>query len=266
MVSVTQRVAQVKQPRGGYVHPSLLRTQYVRGDRPMLIDHQGENVHSSLVGMAVDYLTRLAIGADPREAFRVSLRGARWISAEAVAQADMDVDSLTPGRVDAAAIAAACRLSSFDVAARNNPVLYRPDAQTTPDETTTAHIGAMVGRTVSFFESQGGVLLAGFTFLGGYTELIDSGDGDYLTPGVLWDLKVSVAPPKNAQTLQLLVYYLLGQHAFHDDLAVAREMGFFNPRLNAAFRLRADAIPLETIAAVSRDVIGYPERKRRTRG
>lgn len=257
MVSVTQRVAAVKQPRGGYLHPGLLRLEYVEGDRPRLIDHQGENVHPSLVGLAVDYLTRMATGADPRDAFGVSLRGARRISADAMARAEADVSSLTAGQVDAAAIAAACRLSSFDVGARNNPALYRPDAQTSPDPTTTAHIGAMVGRTVAFLESQGGVMMDGFNMFGGYTDTIDSGDGDYVTPGVVWDLKVSAAPPTNTHTLQLLVYFLMGQRSLHDDLVITDEMGIYNPRLHAAYRIKADAIPADTITAVSRDVIGY---------
>lgn len=257
MVSVTQRVAQVKQPRGGYLHPRLLRTEYVDSDRARLIDHQGENVHSSLVGLAVDYLIRMATGAHPRDAFGVSLRGARRISADAAEQAEVAVASLTTGQVDAAAIAAACRLASFDVGTRNNPALYRLDAQTAPDSTTTAHVGAMVGRTVTFLESQGGIMLDGFNLLGGYTDIIDRGDGDYVTPGVVWDLKVSAAPPTNAHTLQLLVYFLMGKRSLHDDLVVAEEMGIFNPRLNAAFRVHADQIPATTIAAVSRDVIGY---------
>ena len=100
-------------------------------------------------------------------------------------------------------------------------------------------------------------MLDGFNLLGGYTNVIDTGDGDYVTPGVVWDLKVSAAPPTNAHTLQLLIYFLMGKRSLHDDLVVAEEMGFFNPRLNAAFRLRAGDIPETTIAEVSRAVIGY---------
>jgi hypothetical protein len=257
MVSVKQRADQVSQPRGGYVNPRTLRVQYPNGTGPESLDHHSENVSPILVGLAVDYLTRVATGGYPPDTFRVSLRGARRIGPDALSRAEADVSGMTAGQVDAGTIAAALRLSSFDVAVRNDPALYRPDAQTTPDAMTTRRIGMMVDRSVSFVASQGGITLAGFTFLGGYTDTVDSGDADFATPGVLWDLKVSAAAPTSKQTLQLLIYYLLGQHAFEDELTILDEMGIFNPRLNTAWRVRADSIPAATIAEVSRNVIGY---------
>ena len=49
-----------------------------------------------------------------------------------------------------------------------------------------------------------------FTFEGGYTNIVSSGDGDYLTEDTLWDFKVSKEEPKSKYTLQLLMYYIMG--------------------------------------------------------
>ena len=51
--SVTQRIKQVKQPRGGYINPRNL-TSIPLGDGIESLNDE-ENVHASLVGLAVDY-------------------------------------------------------------------------------------------------------------------------------------------------------------------------------------------------------------------
>lgn len=66
MPSVTQRIAQVKQPRGGYVNPTKMLANISLGVQPPF-DSKAENVSPGLVGIAVDYLTRVMTGTqDPR--------------------------------------------------------------------------------------------------------------------------------------------------------------------------------------------------------
>lgn len=38
--------------------------------------NENENIHASLVGLAVDYMTRFMMGAQKEEAFSISLKGA----------------------------------------------------------------------------------------------------------------------------------------------------------------------------------------------
>ena len=56
MTSVTQRITQynkeVGQPRGGLVNPRLLKLTQL-DDGFGALDHKRENVHASVVGMAV---------------------------------------------------------------------------------------------------------------------------------------------------------------------------------------------------------------------
>ena len=59
-VSVTQRVKETEQPRGGYVkRTDMTNIPLGAGEEEL----GPENIHSSLVGLAVDYLTRIMTGA-----------------------------------------------------------------------------------------------------------------------------------------------------------------------------------------------------------
>ena len=74
MSSVTQRIKEIKQPRGGYIKPSQFKLQKIDDEK---ILNEQENVHASVIGMAVDYLTRFVMGADILEAFKISCMGAK---------------------------------------------------------------------------------------------------------------------------------------------------------------------------------------------
>lgn len=75
MSSVTARIREVKQPMGGYIRPSQF-VAYPLGDGRTL--SESENIHATVVGMAVDYLTRLVMGTEDVEAFRISCQGAMY--------------------------------------------------------------------------------------------------------------------------------------------------------------------------------------------
>lgn len=72
MSSVTSRATEVKQPRGGYVKPSTFaKTVYDDGNHL----EENENIHPSIVGMVVDYMTRFLITTDVENAFNISIDG-----------------------------------------------------------------------------------------------------------------------------------------------------------------------------------------------
>jgi hypothetical protein len=257
MASVVQRIKEIKQPRGGYINPKMLETLFLGGSGLIPLDHASENVSPGLVGLAVDYLARLANGAEPQDAFSISLMGATALGPTEFYRAERALESLTPGRVDEETIRLACRLVNYDVIYRAGQQFYNPNTSTTPDQTTIDHIFAMVTRSLVFFDEYGPIVLDGFTFEGGYTATVHAGDGDFLTADTLWDFKVSAAPPKSDHTLQVLMYYLMGKHSIHHKLQATTHLGIFNPRLNTAYRIAEAVIPAETIAEVERDVIGY---------
>lgn len=73
MPSVTQRIKQIKQPRGG----SLTVVEMNGGP----LHDIKENVSAGVVGMVIDYMTRVMTGAPVEEAFHVSFLGAKLINA-----------------------------------------------------------------------------------------------------------------------------------------------------------------------------------------
>ena len=115
----------------------------------------------------------------------------------------------------------------------------------------------MVKRSILFFNRYGPITKDGFTFEGGYTKIIDSGDGDFLTSDTLWDFKVSKNKPTSLHTLQLLIYYIMGTHSIHSEFNSIKKLGIFNPRTNCVYLQNISSIPQLIIDEVSINVIGY---------
>lgn len=72
--SVTQRIKQVKQPRGGYIYPKTM--EVIQCGEGIEALHSEENIRANLTGLAVDYLTRFMSGTPLEEAFKISFMGA----------------------------------------------------------------------------------------------------------------------------------------------------------------------------------------------
>lgn len=249
MTTVTRRLKQIKQPRGGYIPPKSLRvTEYDDGNSL----HDVENIHSSLVGMAVDYLIRFANGSNPKEAFRISLMGAELAGESKLA------NKLVSGvkGLDDSSISNACKLVGFDVCYRVGMMGYKPVQTINPDVETINNIRTMVNRGLSFMERHAPIVADGFTFEGGYTSEVTSGDGDILTSDGLWDFKVSVNNPTKDHTLQLLMYYLLGLRSIHPEFEHVQKLGIFNPRLNKEYTIYISDLDSDVLLSVSRDVLG----------
>lgn len=250
MVSVTTRISQVKQPRGGYVRPrDFVCTELQDSEN---INENG-NIPGSLVGLAVDYLTRFLNGTNLNKAFLISIYGAEKVNQVSLAN---HLLSEIKG-LDDLSIENACKLVGFDVAYRANIMAYKPVELINPDEATISNIRIMVNRTLKFIEAYGPIIKDGFTFEEGYTSTINTGDGDFLTDETLWDLKVMKSNPLTKHTLQLLVYYLMGIRSIHPEFKKIKQLGIFNPRSNKVYLLPIEIITQETIDEVNREVIGY---------
>ena len=255
MVSVTQRIKQVKQPRGGY----LPGRRFEKIQLPIKQElHAEENISPGLVGTVVDFLTRFALGSPAEEAFATSLIGAERLGEGEKERSEKLLENITG--LDDESIFHACKLAGYDVALRAGPMAYKPVQLIFADEETVGNIRILVERSLVFFEEFGPVTHNGIRFgLESLSKHITSGDGDFATKDTLWDFKVSKNPPTKEHTLQLLVYYLMGLQAFHlqDDFALLEYLAIYNPRLQIVYRLPLADIPDDVIIAVKRDVIGY---------
>lgn len=260
MASVTQRIAQIKQPRGGYIKLSEFDMTDLGGG---IVPLEGENVHSTVIGMAVDYLTRFASGASIEDAFKISILGARtaeMMCGVSGAMSQLDVILSKIRGVDSASIVNACKAVTYDVWYRNPLAASwsKGADETNPDAETIRHISLMVKRGVLFFEMYGPVVRDGFTFDDcGFTNTVDAGDGDFLTKDTMWDFKVSKTKPQSKHTLQLLMYWIMGQHSIDPVFHDIEHIGIFNPRMNIVWRLCMDNVSKDIISAVEKDVICY---------
>ena len=279
MSSVTGRISAIKQPQGGYIKPSEFEAIII--DDGITLNAE-ENVHSSIVGMVVDYLTRYSMGTNKVEAFRISLQGA--VIAEnmgGVKKALSKAENLLKRikGLDNTSIINACKLVTFDVWYRNpiGAMTAKGYNDTNPDKATINNILALIKRSITFFKKYGPITKDGFTFeptnddkkiykkmmesgkgsFGGYTATVDSGDGDFLTADTLWDFKVSKSKPTQKNTLQLLMYWIMGQHSGQEIFKSITKLGIFNPRLNTVYLLEMSKVSKDVIKTVEQEVICY---------
>ena len=254
--SVTNRIKYVKQPRGGYINPKNM-TEIVLGDGVEALNPD-EVVSPGTVGTAVDYLTRFMLGTPAVEAFKISLYGA------SIAGETERAKTLVRGikGLDYESVINAVRLCRYDVYFRTNIPEYMPVEDKPVDSATVENIITMVNRALHFFDMYGPVVLDGFTFEGGYTYIVSTGDGDFTTKDTLWDFKVSKSPVKKEHTLQLLMYWRMGLHSIYPEFKKIKYLGIYNPRLNIVSRISVNDIPQSVIDEVETEVIGYTKHNR----
>lgn len=248
---VTDRIRQVTQPRGGYIPPRSL-SKVILGDGIEALN-PNEVTNAGLVGLSVDYLTRFMLGSPLNKAFEFSLMGARVIHDEAKAQRLLN----NVKGLDCSSVINAVKLTGYDVCYRAGPSKYKPVDEIVPDSASVENIITMVKRSLHFFEVYGPIVLDGFSFKGGYTDIVSTGDGDFTTKDTLWDFKVSKLPVKKEYTLQLLMYWRMGLHSIHPEFKEIKYLGIYNPRMNIVYRIAVADISEDVIREVEREIIGY---------
>ena len=249
-LSVTQRISFIKQPHGGYIKSSDMQVTYYESDEVL---QDNEEVHASLIGLAVDYLTRFSIYPNKLEAFKISLKGAKKIN-----DIENAIDLLEEIEgLDDKSIENAIRLCGYDVNFRAGLQYYVPVNEIVVDQNSIDNVRIMVKRMLYFLDGEKEIMQYGFTFEGGYTNFIATGDGDVLTEDTLWDFKVSKSKINSKQTLQVLVYYLMGLHSIHRYYKDIKYLGIYNPRLNCSYKISVDSINKVIIKEVEKEVIGY---------
>ncbi|MBR6870221.1 MAG: hypothetical protein IKM91_01195 [Candidatus Methanomethylophilaceae archaeon] len=247
--SVTGRIRSLGKGCKAYIDPASMDEIPLDDGRVL----GRENIQAFIVGLAVDYLSRYDQGSPVQEAFGIPLMGGSLSG-----RTDEVLGYLSGIRgLDDASIKSACRACLFDSYYREGRPPRLEPSEVSPDSATCENIRAMVGRSREFFRRFGPVTVTGPTFDGGYTDVVSSGDGDFLTEHTIWDFKVSKSPPKRDQTLQLAMYYIMGKHSCLSCFDSVRNIGIFNPRLNSVYLLSMGSVPEDVIREIETDVIGY---------
>lgn len=250
-VSVTRRIKQVHQPYGGYLRGRDLE-KIKLGDGIEALNVE-ENIRANLVGLSVDYLSRYMTGTSVEKAFQVSLNGATMIGKRNVANGLISKIK----NLDDTSIISAVKLVGFDTVFRAGESTYKPIEDINPNQATIENIRTMVMRSQHFFEVYGPKVMDGFNVIGGYTDTVSTGDGDFITRDTLWDFKVSKRPVNKDSTLQILMYWRMGLHSIHPEFKKIKYLGIYNPRMNEVSRIAVADIPKEVIEIVEKEVIGY---------
>lgn len=253
MYSVTQRVKHFRQPYGGYIQFADLK-RIDLNDGVQL--NPTESIAPGVIGTVIDYMLRYLNGTPKEKAFQVSLQGAALVGKKRKAAKLLKAIN----GIDETSLSSACELVEFDIYKRISlaAFLYGPPRKPKLDDATLFNMQIMIQRAITFFDEYGPIVIDGFTFEGGYTNIISSGDGDILTTDTLWEIKTTKRNPNPQHTLQLLCYYIMGCHSIHSIFQTINRLGIFNPRLNRVFTIDTDAIDPEIIETVSTKVIGYP--------
>lgn len=248
-MSVTERAKDIEQPRGGYVKRVDFEEKPLGPGEEVL--HEDENVHASLIGMAVDYLTRFILTDDVEDAFKISILK----KINEIRTANRLIKGING--LDDQSIINAIKLSGFDVIYRGNIFGYVPVNTIKPNVNTVDNVRVMVQRTVNFFEQYGPIVSDGFSFEGGYTKIIADGDADYLSADTLWDLKVLKNHFNKNHIMQLLIYWRMGLRSDYEKFKKIKYIGIYNPRKNKVFIYDLCKLPYETIQIIDEVVIGY---------
>lgn len=263
MYSVTQRIKNIKgtpnaQPRGGYLPPKQLQVEEYNDKCSLKTEL--EQIHASLVGLAIDYLTRFIFTKNAQKAFDISLKGAILIGESKYATKlirGIEKEWKKKQTITDKIIANALQLCAYDVVYRSGPIGYRPANSIIADPFTMTDIYIMLSRTLDYLHIQQPLVTFGFSFYGTDAKYIRIGDGDILTQDTIIDLKVSVKPPTSDHTLQLLIYYLMGLHEYPSIFKNIKKIAIFNPRSNTSYTYKISEIEQWVINEISTDVIGY---------
>lgn len=250
--TVTERVKTIKQPRGGFINSKNYETIPLENGIESL--HPQESPHATVIGIAVDYMTRYMTGTSLENAFEVSLKGARNIN-----EFDTAIELLHNIQgLDDYSITCAIRLAAYDVHYRTASYRnYQSVNNIFPSSDTIENLRVMVQRSMDFFDKYGPKIKDGITFEGGYTNIIVKGDGDFMTNDTLWDFKTSKNKPNKDHWLQLLIYWRMGMHSIHPEFSNIKYIGIYNPRLNCVYRYNLSKLSKELIEFIDKDVIGY---------
>ena len=252
MVNVTTVSGTYKQPYGGFLKAKYFKKEVFDDGKKL---HEEENIAPGLVGLVVEYLTKLEYGYELNNVFSISLKGAFHIEKKENA---LELLTSIKNGLDANSIASACELVSFDTIVRAGAHTYRPVNHKDISEHTIENTRILVQRAIKFFDDNGPIINIGTTFEGGYSEKVNRGDCDLLTEDGLWDMKVSKQPINSKQTLQLLMYYVMGLRSNHKNkFNNLNRLGIFNPRMNTARYVYVKDITQDLIKTIEKEVIEY---------
>ena len=207
------------------------------------------NINPMQLGVLVDYLTRLMLTHDVKASFDIPLKGLKILEAfdflgeeenyakETYIKETKQAVNRIGTKLSDQTIQQASQLLPLDSFFRSGRLGTAPSIGVE----TANWIRLLVNNSLhqlNLLNNNGNIkgILTETVFPGGYTDVVDQGDGDYMTKTALVDMKVSKYRPRTSYWQQLLTYYELGLHSdFSSSYQALDKLAIVNPRLNQMF-------------------------------
>lgn len=249
MVSITQRIKQIKQPHGGYLPKKLFKyhkfpTSKINYDKKL----------ATTIGMTVDYLSRYTLGSMPSKAFEISLQGARLVGKEDHVKGLLKNINRS---LDDRCILSACKIVQYDCYVRGTKPDFNINEEIKIDNSTLDAVRNMVQRVVSILrDNTNKVLKFNVKFPCPADYIVKQGDADFMTDDTLWDIKVSDKPINSKYTLQILMYYLQSTRSTIDYSNI-KYLALYSPVTDEIYYINVNDISDKIKYEVNNKVFGF---------
>lgn len=249
-IPITKLASTVKQPRGGFFSVKLFQETQYNSAKELYPD---ENVSKTLIGTTVDNLTRVLLGANPKKVFEPATFGMMAIKVDMYDDC-YDLADEVKG-LDEDSIIAAYRLSVYESVYRSG---YKPSMNLTPElpnKYTINNIKTMVYRSLEYFGKQKEIANVGKTLSIKYKGDSIYGDYDYLTEDSLIDMKVLSKKITNKNTLQIILYWILGMKSDKNHFSNVKFLKFYNPRLDIEYAFDLNELTPDILKPILEEVL-----------
>lgn len=290
MNSVTDIIKRVEQPRGGFLPIKMFEIEELGGDVVRC-----DNVPPIIVGKVVDSIIHLIIKTDKQKLFKSSLNGyakrveyfaqqfsygMNYDATYAQIQKEDGIFNINAliDRLDDYLkkediyhlIICLCLIHQYDIWDTDFGYISRlttiessrPKYYTKGD---IRKIEVLYQRTVIWIVSiinkdfRRDIIFDYKFYPDGYTDKVKYGVGDFVCDNTLFDLKCTKDKPTAYNTLQILIYYVMGLNSNNKLYKNIKYIGLYSPITNKVWRLSVSRISKELIHKVSMEVIGYDE-------
>lgn len=278
-LSVTQLIKLTKQPLGGYVNLKLFKKDKSKSN---YIDSSTENIHPSVIGTTVDYLSRfiytnehtknlslINIFENDKSSFKTCFYGYLLFNNPSLKLSLEDnikkfcnnlyLDHYKKIKdLSDESICSTLQITKYESVFRAG---YPPsdDYKYIPNQQTIINIRNIIQNILNWLKEfppiHSGIYFTKEAFES--SKVLGSGDGDYMSEDTLWDIKCTKnCNLKSEQTLQLLMYYILAKKSKLKGMEKIKYLGIFNPRWNVIHRCSIEDISEETINKVL-EIMGF---------
>lgn len=274
-MNVTDFVSKLKIGQNFYHFKRLIKEENIIENGVQLINLQ-ESISPTIMGLTVDYLTRLSLGQKKEEVLFASQYGRELLERIIVWKSwNFSTPSPISNQISAEKLTffkqlinyydenfiqvdnslslknalLVAKLSQYDAIYRAFYTDIHPE-QITLDEPTHDVIVQLIQRNLVILKKENNVVCT-LIFTPDHTyhpfkKIIKSGDGDFYDDDFLWDLKVSSKKPSNKHFIQVMVYFLLGLNSsLREKFKKISNIGIINPRLNKVYKVAIKDIPVE---------------------